>query len=115
MGTAVYTKLKSMYFGEEASRRTQEILSALKEGKTMPGLYLITFAQSGTEQLDIVPSFTLIQKTVRRRLPVIAGAAIGRSEAMELVAEMASEAMKETGDCRLQEYLLQRYGTEELR
>ena len=115
MGTAAYTKLKNMYFGETAAGRKPDIFSALQEGKPVAELYLITFAQNPEEQLDIVPSHMLVQKNIRRRLPVIAGAAIGRREALELVEKMASDAMIHTGGCRLQEYLLQTGGTEELR
>ena len=115
MGTAVCTKLKDMYFGRVASERKKEIFRSLRSGRPMPMLYLITFCENGSDQLEILPSYVLLQETVRRRLPLIAGAALGKNEAVEVVAQIASDARRKTGGCRLQEFLLQQSEAEELR
>ena len=107
MDTPEYKRLKNMYFSDSARDRKDEILHSVVTGKALPGLYLITFSANRKEQLDIFPAYILLQKRVRIRLPLLAGAAFGRQEAMELVASMASDAYKRTGACHLQEYLLQ--------
>lgn len=108
MGASEYTRLKKMYFSKEAADRKEEILQSVIKGKPLSGLYLITFSTNANEQLDIFPSYILLQKSVRNRLPLLVGAAFGRQAAMELVADMASDAFKTTGTCKLRDFLLQK-------
>ncbi len=108
MGAAPVRRLNDLYFGPSAEEKRKEILNALEEGRPLPALYLITFASNSTDQLDILPSYMLRLKSVRKRLPLLAGAAFGRQEALELVGRIASEAYKQTGACMLQSFLLRR-------
>ena len=106
MGAEPFRSLKTLYCGKNAAARKEEILETIRKGKPMPGLYLITFASNGIDQLDILPFYAALQRHVRDRHPVLAGICLGRQEAFETVAEMAADAYRSTGACRLQSFLL---------
>ncbi len=108
MGAEPFRSLKVLYCGKRAAEKKEEILNAIRNRKPYPGLYLITFASNGIDQLDILPFFAGLQKHVRDRHPVLAGISIGRQEAFETVAEIAADAYRVTGACHLQSFLLSR-------
>lgn len=96
---------EKLYLGGEASRKKKKYIRAVKNGKSVPGLYLITYAASDTDMLDIIHSSYLRQRAVRERLPEIVGLACGRQEALRLVERMVSDCFRETGNCRVRDYL----------
>ena len=98
--------LNKMYIGKTAETMERQARRAISRGTSIPGLYLITFASNGTDQLDVIHSRFLLQKKVRKQLPVIAGFGIGKEETMELVTEIVRDAFRSTGNCDLQRYLL---------
>ena len=108
MGAEPFQSLRSLYYGKRAADRKEEILDAIRSRKMLPGLYLITFASNGIDQLDILPCYAVLQKHVRESHPVLAGVCLGRQEAFETVAEMAADAYRTTGACHLQTFLLGR-------
>ena len=108
MGAEPFQSLKKIYYGKQAAERKEEILDAIRQKKMFPGLYLITFASNGIDQLDILPCYAILQKHVRERHPVLAGVCIGRQEAFDTVAEIASDAYRRTGACHLQSFLLEK-------
>lgn len=105
MGPEPFRILRTLYFGENAEKRKDELLRAVSGRKPVPGLYLITFASNGIDQLDILPFYAALQKHVTEKKPVLAGICLGREEAFQTVERMASDAYRETGACHLQEYL----------
>lgn len=98
--------LKNIYMGETAAEMEKTIRRAIARGRSIPGLYLITFASNGTDQLDILHSQLLGQKRIREQLPPVVGFGIGREETLSLIPRIARDAFLATGRCRLQEYLL---------
>ncbi len=107
MDTKPFRSLNTLYFGAGAQNRKEEILRDVRRQKTMSGIYLITFASNGIDQLDIVPLAMLHSKNAPERLPAIVGICLGRQEAFETVERIAADAYRETGSCDLKEYLLQ--------
>ena len=105
MGTEPFRKLSTLYFGESAEERKEELLQAINKRKPVPGLYLITFASNGIDQLDILPFYAAVQKHTAKRRPVLAGVCLGREEAFQTVERMAADAYRETGACHLQAFL----------
>ena len=83
----------------------EKVRRAVKEGTDITGIRLITLAYNGTDQLDIMPLRWLKQKTVRERLPLVVGIANGMEEAMEVAAQMVSDAVRSTGRCDLRTWL----------
>ncbi len=106
MGAEPFQSLKVLYCGKRAAGKKEEILNAIRNRKPYPGLYLITFASNGIDQLDILPFFAGLQKHVRDRHPVLVGICLGRQEAFDTVAEIAADAYRATGACHLQSFLL---------
>ena len=98
--------LTHLYIGQKAAGMEKKIRRAVAGGKHIPpGIHLITLAANGIDQLDILPLYYLKQKTLRERLPVIAGFANGREEALSVVMKMASDAFRSTGTCNLRTWL----------
>ena len=83
----------------------RKIRRAVTRGRNIPGIHLITLASNGTDQLDILPLYYLKQKELRDRLPVVAGFANGREEALEVVARMMTDAFRHTGTCDVRTWL----------
>ena len=104
MGLGSTQNLKRFYWGEKALDHEADVQRTLSGNAVLPGLYLITLAQNPSEQLDILPSYNLLQPTVRRRLPHVVGAAMGREEAFALVEEMARDIFRSTGHVDFRHY-----------
>ncbi len=98
--------LKKLYIGETAAEKEGKIRRAIARGRSLPGLYLITFASNGQDQLDILSARFLRKKSVREQLPPIVGFGFGQEETMALIPRMARDAFLATGACSLREYLL---------
>lgn len=110
MGTEPLHRLRSLYFGRQALAHRDEILQAVNSRKPMPGIYLITFASNGVDQLDILPLYMACHQMKKKRIPMLAGIGMGREEAFETVRRIAEDAYHATGSCHLQEFLLAREG-----
>ena len=94
-----------LYIGKQAAGMERKIRKAVAKGRNIPGIHLITLASNGTDQLDILPLYYLKQKELRDRIPVIAGFANGREEALEIVSQMMTDAFLHTGKCDLRAWL----------
>jgi hypothetical protein len=81
---------RDLFVGQRAGQDTEEIISRAENLDFMRGLYLITLASNGTDQLDLVRASSLIGKpNAVRHLPMIVGIAIGKKEAVEVTMEIA--------------------------
>ena len=58
-----------LYVGETAARKKKKYIRAVRSGKFLPDLYLITYSASDRDMLDIIRSVYLRQETLRKRLP----------------------------------------------
>ncbi len=101
----VFSYLNRLYYGRKAGQMKSKILKAMKRNAFFPGLYIITFASNGVDQLDIIGAENLNRTYIRENLPPVAGFAVGRAEAFEVVRQMTEDAYRETGSCNLQTYL----------
>ena len=96
---------RHLYTGKKIRPRLGEVIGKLNDGIPVSNVYLITRATSPHNQLDIISSFYLLQKTVERRLPEVVGLALGREEAIELVADIVREVYEATGEAEIKDYL----------
>ena len=81
---------RDLFVGQKAGQNTEEIVSRAEELDFVHGLYLITLASNGTDQLDLVRASSLIGRAnAVRRLPMIVGIAVGKKEAIEVTMEIA--------------------------
>jgi len=83
----------------------ETILRKLNRGKLTKSCFLITLA-NGSEQLEIYPSYVLIQKYYRDLNMEVVGMASSMDDAMAFVGRMAEEAFETTGDCRIKDFLM---------
>ncbi len=105
MGTKKAKYLKKLYVGPIAATQRREIDRAVRRGTYIPGLYLITYAANGYDQLDIMHARYLLIKRVRKELPLIVGIAIGRDEAFGLIERIAGDCYRATGAMDFRAYL----------
>lgn len=94
-----------LYVGPKAEKKQTKIIWKLKCNAGMLNVYLVTFASNGKDLFDILPSAVLKQKAVRRNLPTIVGIAVGYDEAVNLVIQIVEEAIRETGQPDIKQYL----------
>lgn len=97
-----------LYVGDNVKRKVDKYKKNLDKGNFTPGVYLITLAANGVDQLDIISSYYLLQNAVYRRCPMVVGIARGYEEACELLIRMTEESICHTGKANVKEYLMQR-------
>lgn len=97
-----------LYVGAHAKKKQKKIIRKLKTNAGMLDVYLVTLAANGEDIFDIISSAWLQQKAVRRNLPMIVGIACGYEEAVELAVGIVEEVYRETGDVRVQSYLIEK-------
>lgn len=94
-----------LYLGGKVRKDYRKHLRKLKSGRPAFGLYLLTYAVHPEDQLDILNAEMLHLPLIRERLPEIVGLALGKEEAMEVVAAIAEETFQQTGKCDLRSFL----------
>ncbi len=99
-----------LYLGEQARKKKRKLMAQVNRGRFYPGLYLITEAANGVDQLDIMDSKTILVKRVRELLPPIVGMAIGYEEALLVLQEMAKETYEKTGTGNILAYVREKAG-----
>ena len=97
--------IENLYVGDLAARKKKTYIRMIRKGKSQPDLYIITYAASGRDMLDILPTRCLHQKFIRDRLPEIVGIAVGKEEAIGLFRKMVRDCFRKTGGCNVKEYL----------
>ena len=73
------------YYRGASIKNISKIRLKLIQGKPVPGIYLITLSENPHNQLEILPTLTLVQETAARICPEIVGIAKGKEEALELI------------------------------
>ena len=86
------------YAGDKVKERLEEIKSDLEHGKKVKNIYLITLCENGRDQLDLFPARTLHAQHPGGRQKVIVGIAGDKTEAVSLIAKMAEDCTRETGE-----------------
>ena len=98
-----------LWVGPRAARRKGKIISSVKQGKSVPEVWLITLAENPSEALDLVPSHMLAKPWYPSENLYILGIASGKQEAFELVEKMVDYIYRETGTLYIRDYFLQRF------
>ena len=95
---------KKLYVDDEISMHKRKTIKKLKHNKFMLGVYVIALSENPQDQLDIIPSYVLMQKAYREMELVVAGIASSRENAIELLNKMVMDCLNETGDVSLRGY-----------
>lgn len=98
----------NLYLGEKARKKKRKLIAQVNRGRFYPGLYLITEAANGVDQLDIVDSKCILLERVHQLLPPVVGMALGYDEAMDVLLDMTLETYEKTGTGNVLAYVRQR-------
>ena len=96
---------KNLYLGEGIAPKARQTINKIKKNKPTIDVYVIAFAANPEDQLDVIPSWELLQKGYPTEHLRIIGLAKGKKEALQLVTKLADEVYQKTGDVRIVEYL----------
>lgn len=99
-----------LYLGQRAMKKKRKLIAQVNRGRFYPGLYLITEAANGVDQLDIVDSRCILEKRVRELLPPVVGMAIGYEEAMDVLLDLTQETYEATGTANILTYVRKKAG-----
>lgn len=95
---------KNLYIGNTVKKPNRAI-KKLKRRKKQPKLYVIAFDRE-TGRLAVYPSLMLLQWYYRENPPgCIVGLTNGRDEALEVIEQIAKDALETTGEVSLVSYL----------
>ena len=105
--------MEGLYLGDGAERQEQKIRKDMEQGKLRWHVYVLMLSTNPKNQLDILPSAFLRQSYYQRQELWVAGLALGREEALEVLQRIASDAVRETGKADLRAFLLGRRSREQ--
>ena len=89
----------------DSIKNPKRIIKKINNGKLSLGYHVITYAND-PEQLDIIPSYVLMQKVYQEMNIEVVGLAQDLDSAYELVARMTQDAIDKTGNCDIKRFLL---------
>ena len=95
---------KKLYWGNSVKKHTL-VKWKLFHGSGQFGIYCITRAANGIDQLDIINAAFLKQNYFRKNPVFFYGIASGYQEAMDIVLRISQEASNAGKDGKLLEYL----------
>lgn len=99
---------KNLYMGTNARENCRRIIRKTKAGKLQHNIYLITLPSNEENQLDIIPANQLLQPYYKKQCVWIAGIAVGKEEALEVLLCMVQDVFLETGQAAVKAYLKNR-------
>jgi len=100
--------LKELYLGPSVKEKEKQIKKHLFRRALQPDLQVLMLSQSKQEQIEVMPAVLFRQKHFPQLQWHLLGLAAGKEEAFSLVQEIAEETYRETGDCDMKTYLLQK-------
>lgn len=97
--------LKDLYLGESVRDREKEIRHKLYTNAGQINIHILAVSESPQEQIDIIPAFVFQQKRSLWNDLHVFGIAGKKSEALELVRQIAEETYRSTGGADMRSYL----------
>ena len=96
---------KNLYLGETIAPKARQIVNKIKKKKLTLDVFVIALASNPQNQLDVIPTWELLQPGYPTEEIGIIGIAQGKKEALELVTTIVDEVYQNTGDVKITEYL----------
>lgn len=93
-----------LYLDDEISKNKRKIIKNLKHNKLTLSVYVMVLSENEDDQLDIYPSYVLLQKVYRDRELTVVGIASDMENSKGLLVKMTEDCLKETGKVSLKEY-----------
>ena len=103
-----YHIYKYIYVPEGLQKKKENLIKKLKNGKLLPGVYLITLASTDQNQLDIFPACIRRQKNYPEELPLVVGLTKDFEDALEIVEGITQEVYNETKGADIRSYILEK-------
>ncbi|HJD13419.1 MAG TPA: hypothetical protein IAA03_06505 [Candidatus Ruminococcus avistercoris] len=98
---------KNLYVGNTAKKKEKTLRRKISCGIGTFNVFVITLAVNEQNHLEIYPAAQLLQKTLRRRCPLIVGIAVGYEEAVEIVEQIVKEVWEKTGTVSIRSWILE--------
>ena len=95
---------KKLYLDDENLKNKRKIIKKLKHNKLALGVYVLTLSEAKTEQIEIYPTYVLLQKAYKDKEIMVVGIADGMDNAQGLLIKMTEDCLRETGTVSLKEY-----------
>lgn len=96
---------KNLYLGEGIVPKARQTINKIKKNKPTIDVYVIALASNPENQLDLIPSWELLQKGYPTDQVRVIGLAKGKKEALQLVTSLVDEVYQKTGDVKILDYL----------
>ena len=87
-----------LFIGEKAEKKKQKIIRGIETGKFLLGTYVFMLSTEAGNQLDIIEAAELKQPYYKEKDIVVVGIASGKAEAVQVVADIVSDAVNTTGE-----------------
>ncbi len=98
---------RNLYLGDSLYGEKQSLISNVEAGTNIHGLFLVVLRlDDARNQLEILPQRQLFVRLPDPESYRIIGAALGKSEAEQLVLKLTEEVYQKTGTADLRGYLL---------
>ena len=91
-----------LYTGKNADLHRADVIRQIRDGKSLPWVYVVTPASNRENILDIYRADDLTNPAYRGREFLILGVADGYQEALEVAAGIVGELYEKTGDFHLE-------------
>ncbi len=96
-----------LYIGEGIKeRKLDKIKKKLETKPLLSNVYVLTFAQNSSDQLEFFDARLLAQSFYKDYPLQVVGIAKDYTDALKLVERIVQECLDSRGDCRLKEYLV---------
>ena len=97
-----------LYVGEKTVPHKKTIVKKIKKNKIQLGVYVLALPANEANVMDIYPSQVLLQEHFKKSKQLIIGIARGRDEALELMMQIITDAINETGSYKVKD-LVEKY------
>lgn len=101
---------ENLYVGKNAKKKAASYIRKIEDGNYPLQIYLITFTAGAHDQIEIISPRNLKFWYHQKKNPMIAGIALGREEALEVLQQMVQDIMCETGGLDFRQFFLSETG-----
>lgn len=99
---------RELYVSEELRKEIPKIKRKLNHRKLQRNLFLVTYASNPANLLDIIGSEQLMQRILYENCPMIVAVASSKTEALQIVQQIAEETYAKQGNVDVRRYLSDR-------
>ena len=94
-----------LYIEDQLKKREKRLKKRLNDGKADVGHYLITLSQNPNDNLDIISTSYLKQRSLYNMLPTVVGIAASKTGAIKLVRLIAEDCLAKTKGLDIRAFL----------